>query len=326
MFSLFGRRRAAGLFVIFMVAVAAGFALDRYTGSAASWVTKNAVMIRQIAAPNPIQLFGKDHVRVLVAGLDYDYDDKDQETSKHSRTDIIMAVRLDFARHRIDELSVPRDMVAVMPSGQRAKINEAQSEGGIAESQSVVAHWLGIPNFDRYVVLRIDTTKDLIDALGGIDVDVENSDALTHSGPNGPIDYDDSWGHLHVHLKPGKQHLTGAQAVGYARFRHDWCSDPCRIMRQQAVIRSVIDRAERDRLNTVEHAGALLGVIGRDIDTNLTPAEELAAAMTFSHVTAREIHTAQVPYVGTVDLPGYGDSIVPDEKRKRALVASMLLR
>jgi polyisoprenyl-teichoic acid--peptidoglycan teichoic acid transferase len=165
----------------------------------------------------------------------------------------------------------------------------------------------------------------LIDALGGIDVNVENSDALTRSGPNGPVDYDDSWGHLHVHLKPGRQHLTGTQAVGYARFRHDWCSDPCRIMRQQQVIRSMVDRIERDRLNTITHAAALLGVIGKDVDTNMTTTEELAAAMAFSHVTARDIHTAQVPYIGTVDLPGYGDSIVPDEVRKRALVASMLL-
>jgi LCP family protein required for cell wall assembly len=318
-------RRAAGLSVLFMCALLAGFAADRYAGSAANWVAAKATAVREIAAPDAAALFGKDRIRILLAGLDYDYDGKDQETSKHSRTDIIMAISLDFAHRRIDELSVPRDMVAVMPSGERAKINEAQSEGGITESQSVVAQWLGIPGFDRYVVLRIDTTKDLIDALGGIDVDVKNSDALTHSGPNGPVDYDDSWGHLHVHLKPGLQHLNGTGAVGYARFRHDWCSDPCRIMRQQAVIRATIDRIERDRLNTLAHATALLGVISKDIDTNMTAAEEIAAAMTFSHVSSGAIHTAQVPYVSTIDLPGYGDSIVPDEARKRALVAAMLL-
>jgi LCP family protein required for cell wall assembly len=325
MLSLFGRRGAARLLVIFLAAVVTGFAVDRYAGSAASWVTKSAVDVREIAAPDPAQLFGKNRIRVLIAGLDYDYDGLDQETSKHSRTDIIMAVSLDFAHRRIEELSIPRDMVATMPDGQRAKINEAQSEGGITESQSVVAQWLGIPGFDRYVVLRIDTTKDLIDALGGVDVNVENSDALTHSGANGPVDYDDSWGHLHVHLKPGLQHLTGAQAVGYARFRHDWCSDPCRIMRQQEVIRSMVDRIEHDRFNTVAHATALLGVIGKDIDTNMTTAEELASAMTFSHVSASDIRTAQVPYVGTIELPGYGDSILPDEAKKKALVASMLL-
>ena len=174
------------------------------------------------------------------------------------------------------------------------------------------------------MVLRIDTTKDLIDAIGGVDVNVENSDALMHAGPNGPLDYDDGWGHLHVHLKPGRQHLNGTQAVGYARFRHDWCSDPCRIMRQQAVIRALVDRIERDRLNTLAHATELLGVIGKDIDTNLTLPEKLAAAMSFSHVTNRDIRTAQVPYTGTIDLPGYGNSIVADENRKRALVAAML--
>ena len=325
MLSLFGRPRAAGLLVIFLGALVIGFAADRFAGSAAGWVTKRAADVREIAAPDPTHLFGKDRIRVLVAGLDYDYDGLDQETSKHSRTDIIMAVSLDFAHHRIEELSVPRDMVATMPDGRQAKINEAQSEGGITESQNVVAHWLGIPGFDRYVVLRIDTTKDLIDALGGVEVNVENSNALTHSGPNGPVDYDDSWGHLHVHLKPGLQHLSGAQAVGYARFRHDWCSDPCRIMRQQQVIRSMVDRLEHDRFNTIAHASALLGVIGKDIDTNMTTAEELAAAMTFAHLSTKDVHTAQVPYTGTIELPGYGDSILPDEAKKKALVASMLL-
>lgn len=215
-------------------------------------------------------------------------------------------------------------MVAVLPSGRRAKINQAQSEGGIGESEVVVANWLGIPSFDRYVVLRIDATKDLIDGLGGVEVDVENSDALRHAGPNGPIAYDDSWGHLHVHLKPGKQHLNGVQAVGYARFRHDWCSDPCRIMRQQQVIRAIVDKVQHDRIDTIVHAKALLDVARKDVDTSLTPTEQLAILMAFARMSQRDIRTAQVPYVASIDLPDYGDSIVADEVKKRRLVASML--
>ena len=34
------------------------------------------------------------------------------------------------------------------------------------------------------------------------------------------MDYDDNWGHLHIHLKPGLQHLNGQQAMGFVRFRH----------------------------------------------------------------------------------------------------------
>ena len=101
--------------------------------------------------PDPRQLFGKSNVRVLLVGLDYDYDTKDQETSKQSRSDIIMALNLDFTSQRVSELSIPRDMVATLPGGRLAKINQAQSEGGIKESQAVVADWLGLPPFDRYI-------------------------------------------------------------------------------------------------------------------------------------------------------------------------------
>jgi LCP family protein required for cell wall assembly len=281
--------------------------------------------VRKLLVPDPRSVFGKSNVRVLVIGLDYDYDDRDLESSAHSRSDVIMAVDLDLANRRIDELSVPRDMVATMPDGRVAKINEAQSQGGVRESEAVVSQWLGVPNFDRYVVLRIDTMKDLINALGGVTVDVENSDALKGDGPNGPVDYDDSWGHLHVHLQPGAQHLDGDQAVGYARFRHDWCSDPCRIMRQQQVIHAIADRLAHDRLNTLLHIEPLIAVVRRDVQTDLTAGEEVSLAAAFAHAGAKDIVTAQVPYTGTIELPGDGDSIVADEHAKQALVASMLL-
>ncbi len=280
--------------------------------------------VQQFFVPDPQKLFGKDHVRVLLVGLDYDYDQKDQETSKGSRSDIIMAINLDLRNGRVDELSVPRDMIATLANGKLGKINAAQSEGGIAESESVVARWLGIPPFDRYVVLRIDTAKDLVNALGGIDVNVENSDALKKTGPNGPIDYDDHWGHLSIHLKAGRQHLDGDNAVAYARFRHDWCSDPCRIMRQQQLIHAVIDKLEHDRFNTLTHIQALLAVVRRDVDTNISAREQLSTAVAYAHLTSNNIVTAQVPYTSTMQLGDYGDSLVPDETAKKKLVDAML--
>jgi LCP family protein required for cell wall assembly len=280
--------------------------------------------LREAFVPPPQLVFGKNDLRVLVVGLDYDYTGTDIETSAHARSDLIMAVRLDFTHRRIDELSVPRDMVATMPDGHEAKINEAQSDGGVRESEAVVADWLGSPPFDKYVVLRIDTMKDIINAIGGVTVDVKNANALKGVGPNGPVDYDDSWGHLHVHLKPGVQHLDGAEAVGYARFRHDWCSDPCRIMRQQDVIHAISHKLAANKAITLLHLSALLDVIHKDVETNLTPSQELSLAAAFANVPPKDIVTAQVPYVGSVDLPGEGNSIVPDQAAKRVLVARML--
>jgi polyisoprenyl-teichoic acid--peptidoglycan teichoic acid transferase len=281
----------------------------------------------QAAIPDPQALFQKTFIRVLVVGLDYDYDAKDQETSARSRSDVIMAIKVDFANKRVAEVSVPRDMVTTLPNGQRAKINQAQSDGGIDEAEFVVADWLGIPSFDRYVILRIDTMKDLINAIGGIDAQVETAGCLRyHTGcSNGSIDYDDSWGHLHVHLREGLQHLDGETAVGYARFRHDWCSDPCRIMRQQQVVKAILQRVQSDRLGTLLHINSLLGVVDKDVQTNFTPQEQLSIAFSLRGLTPSHVATAQVPYTTEVDLPGYGSSIVADERAKRRLVRSLLL-
>jgi anionic cell wall polymer biosynthesis LytR-Cps2A-Psr (LCP) family protein len=163
-----------------------------------------AEALQQLLVPSPQTVFGKQRLRVLVVGLDYDYNDRDIETSAHSRSDIIMAVKLDFARHRIYELSVPRDMVATMPGGATAKINQAQADG------------------------------------------------------------------------------------------------------------------------TLLHFQSLLDVMRRDVDTDLKANEELSLAAAFAHLDTRQIVTAQVPYVESVDLPGYGDSIVADEHAKRTLVNRML--
>ncbi|HYZ16373.1 MAG TPA: LCP family protein, partial [Candidatus Acidoferrum sp.] len=118
--------------------------------------------------------------------------------------------------------------------------------------------------------------------------------------------------------------VDGQQAVGYARFRHDWCSDPCRIMRQQQVVRAIVDKIEHNQLNTLTHAEALLGVVHKDIETDITTKQQIAAVMAFSHLTPKDIRTSQVPYVGNVILPDYGDSIIPDETAKQKLVASLL--
>jgi len=272
--------------------------------------------------PPPQELFKKDRLAVLVLGIDYNYDDKDMPFSAGARSDTIMAVSFDLVNKTMRELSVPRDMDVVLPNGTEDKINAAYAEGGFREAEAVVAKFLGIPKFDRYIVLRINAASDLIDALGSIDVDVKNSDALKQSGPNGPIDYDDNWGHLHVHLKPGLQSLAGEQAVGYARFRHDWCSDPCRIMRQQQVIRAVVDRFENHKLNALLHLQSLIDVARRDIQTDLSAQEQLSLVNSYSDLNLAAIKMEQIPYVADKNLPS-GNVIIADEDAKAKLVASL---
>ena len=277
--------------------------------------------------PSPAQLFGKNNILVLVEGLDYDYNDKDEEYSSKARSDIIWAVNLDFAARRVYQLSVPRDMVATYPGGGQQKINQAQSDGGTREALAVISKFLGIPGFDRYMVFRADTTMDLLNSLGGIDIKVMNSDCQMHPKgcTNGPLDYDDSWGHLHIHLKPGMQHLNGVQAVGYMRFRHDWCGDPCRIMRQQQVLHALLHKLTANKFNTLLHLNDVLGVLNHDVTTNFTTQEEVSIATAFADLAPDSIVTKQVPYVSDIVLPDGGAAIVPDESKRDQLVRTMLI-
>jgi polyisoprenyl-teichoic acid--peptidoglycan teichoic acid transferase len=283
--------------------------------------------IAQAFVPTPQQVFGKPNILVLVEGLDYDYNSKDEEYSSDSRSDVIWAVNLDFANKRIYELSIPRDMIATMPNGTQAKINEAQSDGGVKEAKSVIAGWLGIPGFDRYVVLRIDATQAFIGALGGVNVYVKSSDCFRYNtGCTGErLDYDDNWGHLHIHLKEGIQHLNGDQAVGYMRYREDWCSDPCRIMRQQQVLRALVEKFKSDRINTFIHLGDLMAVFRKYVQTNFTDPEIVSLVTYYQGISSSAVISTQVPYTADVDLPNEGDSLVPDTTARAHLVATMLV-
>ena len=264
--------------------------------------------------PAPQDLFGKSRIYVLVMGVDYDYDQHDYEYSKKSRSDTIMAATLDFPSTTLSELSVPRDMGVVLPSGHLAKINQAMSDGGPAEAEAVIAKFLQIPGFDRYVVLRINAAKQLIDAIGGIDVPVKEQ-----------MDYDDSWGHLHIHFKPGVYHMNGEQAVSYGRFRHDSCGDPCRIERQQQVMRIMLAKLKANKLNDLAHINNLIDVFNHNVESNLTAQEKLSLASAYAGLDMRRVKTAQVPYVDTRDTVYGGNVLIADEGAKRDLVNKLMV-
>lgn len=307
-----------GIVFVGLVAVVAGFSIVQ---------KRNPIqVVLEPVVPTPQQVFGKNNLLILVVGLDYDYNDKDEEYSSQSRSDVIKAVNLDFTRKQAYVLDIGRDMVATLPNGERAKINEAQSDGGIKESRKVIAQFLGIPKFDRYVILRADSMKDIINAIDGVTVDVKDSDCI-QSGQcknQSTLDYTDTWGHLYIHLKPGIQHLNGAQAVGYARFRHDWCGDPCRMKRQDQVIAAMVQKLKGNKLNTLLHASDLIKVIKRNVTTDLTEGEMVALADYFLDFSTSDLHTAGLDWT-PVTLPDGGEATLADPTDLATKVRTMLI-
>ncbi|MDQ6942293.1 MAG: LCP family protein [Candidatus Eremiobacteraeota bacterium] len=280
---------------------------------------KASDVIGGIFVPSPSAVFGKDRIYIMVLGTDYNRDEKGMPYSKGARSDTIMAAGLDFPSKSLKLVSILRDSEA-MVNGHDSKINEAYSQGGVKLADPVIGDFLTLPHtdkgsaFDRYLVINARGLKDFVDAIGGIEVPVTET-----------MDYDDNWGELHIHFKPGLQHMNGQHAMEYSRYRHDACSDTCRVKRQQQIIQITLAKLKSQKFNDLLHIGALLGALNKNVQTNLTFDEEKSLAWHFRDANTADLSKAYTfEYTTTKMTPYGGEVVIPDPVQKAKVLAAFL--
>jgi polyisoprenyl-teichoic acid--peptidoglycan teichoic acid transferase len=176
-------------------------------------------------------------INLLILGRDRDIDNHKRLMKTRGRSDLIMLTRLDFENRAAYLLSIPRDTWVRLPgSARHAKINAAFAIGGARYAARAVDGLVGVrPQY--MLTLDYHGFVKAIDALGGVDIDVDRN-----------MDYDDDWGDLHIHLRKGRQRLNGRQALGYVRFRHSDTgaadSDFKRAERQQRLMAAIKERVK----------------------------------------------------------------------------------
>ena len=224
----------------------------------------------------------KQALNLMVIGRDRDYDDRtDQILKTRARSDMLMVAHLDFDKKTVALLSIPRDTRAHIPGYNGVtKINAAHQKGGPTLSEQTVQENLGIPS-DKYIALDFEGFEQAIDILGGVDLAVDKK-----------MDYDDNWGHLHIHLKPGMQHLSGKQAIGFVRFRHS-DNDLVRTRRQQALIAAL--KVKLREPSVLAKIGPLLDSIDRHVDSDLTMDQKVALARFIQDTPREQVHMDTLP-------------------------------
>lgn len=230
----------------------------------------------------------KQHVvTVLLLGCDKDYDERRPVPLKDSRgrSDAILIARVDFDNQTISALSIPRDTAVEIPGRNGVhKINAAHAYGGPELTRETIRSVFGI-DADYYATLDFDGFQKVVDALGGIEVNVQKA-----------MKYDDNWGNLHIDLKPGLQTLTGYQAMGYVRMRHN-DSDMARAERQQQFLEALRGKV-KDPRNFLKLPG-VLEAIATSIQSNMTQGQMLALG-NFARTLQREnIELATLPVTPT---------------------------
>ncbi|MBE9064204.1 LCP family protein [cf. Phormidesmis sp. LEGE 11477] len=187
-------------------------------------------------------------------------------------SDTMLLLRFDPSNESVSVLSVPRD-TRTNVNGAVTKINEANRQGGPALSAQSVSELLGGVSIDRYVRINVQGVEKLIDAIGGVEVNVPKD-----------MKYQDDSQHLYINLKAGKQRLDGDQALQFLRFRYDDNGDIGRVQRQQLFMRSLAQQALNP--TTIARLPKILSVIQSNVDTNLS-VEELVALVGYGAQTDR---------------------------------------
>ena len=216
----------------------------------------------------------------------------DERAEEHDvgRSDTLFVVMFDTKNKAASLLSVPRDTRVRIKGHGWDKINHAYAYGGRELTQKTTEELLGI-KINNYVMVDFKGFVGLVDAIGGVDINVEKN-----------MYYYDTWDGFKIDLKKGMQHMDGKTAIQYVRYR-DEEGDIGRIRRQQHFIMAVYDRITS--ANMLLHIPGLAKQLTNMVKTDLplTDMVDLGRAL-HAMVKAKGLAMTTVP--GT---PEYIDGI-----------------
>ncbi|MRI84614.1 hypothetical protein GIY09_01720 [Aerococcaceae bacterium WS4759] len=158
---------------------------------------------------------------ILLLGVDTG----DLGRTDHGRSDVMMLLTVNSSTEVITVTSIPRDSYVMIPGYYMDKINHAYAFGGAELSMQTVENWFDI-NIDNYIVVNMAGLKEIVDAVGGIDV--VSPSTFTISG------YD--------FVEGVETNLDGDKALAYSRERYTSGGDYGRQERQRQIVQSLISK------------------------------------------------------------------------------------
>ncbi len=201
---------------------------------------------------------------------------------KKGRTDTIIVAQV--SKDRISLLSIPRDTRVDIPGHGKQKINAAAMFDGPELTAKLVSDVIGQP-VDKYILVRWEGFMQIVDALGGVDVNV----------PKKFVSYSLDGQENRVDFQKGPQHLNGKQALAYVRYRKEAQGDIYRVGQQLEFMKELVEQSKQPA--TLLKLPKLVPELYNNVETNVDLKEMIVlakAGMTFKESTLL-----------TQTLPGY---------------------
>jgi len=213
---------------------------------------------------------------------------KGTRTTAGINTDTILYV--DITGDAITMIALPRD-IWLADAGYR--INGVFARDGPDALRRRVSAILGVP-VDYYAIIKLDIFKHLVDALGGVNINVPYA-----------MNYDDNVGQLHIHFAAGPQHIDGQQAADFVRYRHTLRGDIDRLDNVKRLAYALMAKVKELNVGAVTKVPGLVDTFFQDVQTNASPALVRQLASRVGSLRLKDTATLptdeiQVAGVGTV--------------------------
>lgn len=174
----------------------------------------------------------------------------------NGRTDSMMMVSIDTRNEKIKLTSFMRDMYVAIPGYGHDKLNAAYAYGGPGLTIATLEDNFRV-DIDRYVIIDFKKFVEIIDTIGGIDLEITDAEAQVVN--------EESKEDASLALSGGKVHMTGKQARMFARIRK-LDDDFERTNRQRKVVTAVVEKLKKTDLFTLNsYLSKILGMITTDM-------------------------------------------------------------
>lgn len=211
-------------------------------------------------------------------------------------------------------LSIPRDTrVPIVCTKSKAK-NKINSTGAYGADcvKDTITNFTGI-EIDYWVKVNFQGVISLVDALGGIEVDIPYAFCESNSQRK--------FGNNTIYLEKGLQTLNGEQTLAFARNRHPWpqycgkkysnytSNDFIRGQNQQQIIKAVVNKLKN--IKSLSQIYDILDIVGDNIDTNVDKDTMITGFDTFKNIIFNSKNINSDDFIGTqrLYLSGYDNTI-----------------
>jgi len=259
-------------------------------------------------------------VALLVLGAD-------GEAVTSDETDALLLLYLDAETKRAFLLSIPRDLYVDVPGHGQARAGQVYGLGeqdeaanGLGLARETISSTLGLP-VQHAALVRLDSFVALVDAIGGVDVEVPQP-------IEDPAFPDGHGGTDPLSIPAGRQHFDGALALRYARTRVVPAPGFDRAFRQRQLILAAHERVTRLDLlpGLIAQAPALWSAMAGGLETDLSLNDAIDLALMVTGLTADDVATAALDECCTVpSTTPLGERVsVPQPDEIEALIENLL--